>query len=68
MSIIWYNPDEREYKYGDVADFNKDLRMSETQDNYTVLMKFNKQSKKLARRVIKQLNDIDHNTKFSLVI
>ncbi len=68
MSIIWYNPDEQVYKYGEVEDFNDDLHASENKKLYTVLMKFNKRSKGLASRVIKQLNAINHTAKLSLVL
>lgn len=56
MHFIWYNPDRREYKYGNVAAFNIEIERANNPRAYTVLMEFDKDSKQLAYKIIEQLN------------
>ncbi|MFY0625394.1 MAG: hypothetical protein JXR07_03795 [Reichenbachiella sp.] len=63
MKIIWYNPDQKKYKYGNIEDFNNELVEAENIEAYTVLMKFNKNSSSLANKVMKQLNIMNDSTK-----
>ncbi|UXX80918.1 hypothetical protein N7E81_07375 [Reichenbachiella carrageenanivorans] len=56
MHFIWYNPDLREYKYGNVADFNNEIERAYNPRAYTVLMEFDKNAEHLACKIIQQLN------------
>jgi len=56
MHFIWYNPELRQYKYGNVTDFNVEIDHANNPRAYTVLMEFDKNSKSLAGKIIRQLN------------
>ena len=68
MKIIWYNPDQNEYKCGGAEEFNNDLMDTQNKEAFTILMKFDKGSKNLAQKVMKQLNVISNATKSSFVL
>lgn len=56
MHFIWYNPDLGEYKYGNVAAFNTEIKEAQYPKAYTVLMEFDRDSEDLANKIIRQLN------------
>lgn len=68
MKIIWYNPDQKQYKYGGTEQFNDELITSSNKDAYTILMKFDRSSNGLATKVLKQLNLINSTTKIPSVL
>lgn len=56
MNFIWYNPDSAEYKYGAAEEFNQEIDAARNPNAYTVLMEFDANSSKMAKKIRKQLN------------
>lgn len=56
MKAIWYNADQKKYKYGEEEEFDKELHIASRPEEFTILMKFNKRSSKIGSEVLRQLN------------
>ena len=67
MKIIWYNPDQQTYKCGSAEDLTHELVNAKNSDSYTVLMKFDKSSNRMASEVLKQLNILNATTNLPMV-
>ena len=56
MELIWYNPDLDLYQKGNRRDLRSIMQASINQDRFSILYQFNKNSHKLAKRILDSLN------------
>ena len=56
MEMIWYNPDLDMYQKGALEDYSALANSSENESRFLILYQFNKNSKKLAEKILSSLN------------
>ncbi len=54
--LIWYNPDYDIYQKGSPEDFQLKINSSRNQDRFSILYQFNRNSRKIAEKVLHSLN------------
>ncbi|RJE71953.1 MULTISPECIES: hypothetical protein [Reichenbachiella] len=60
MKIIWYNSESKKYNCGSSQDFISEVSQVNEPSSLAIVMKFNQHSTNLARKVLRQLNLVNH--------
>ncbi|WP_109832791.1 hypothetical protein [Reichenbachiella versicolor] len=66
--IIWYNPDQQEYRCGTLDDLSEELARAESEDGYNVIKCFETHEGYLAFEVLSQLNKLNSSIEMNLNI
>jgi len=61
-NCIWYNPEESEYKFGTLVDFDAEIKSSMNSSKFKILRVFESKNTSKATQVMKLLNHLSNNS------